>query len=105
MPADPPVNMDRLTEVVKAASRMTPEKEAAWRRLVTRSQDEFKHGHGFQTPVRGGTPGVYAVELVPCEAGADGSVMLQRHSDESRVRSDAGALYDLWIERLPADAA
>lgn len=98
------VNMDQLVERVRAACRMVPEKDSQFRRLETRSRDEYDPKSGWQIRVEGGSPDVYAVELAPCGEDAEGSVLIQRHSDENRIRTDAGAMYDLWHERLPLDA-
>ena len=102
------VDMARLAERVRAAAWMVPAKETHWRRLETRSREQFNRRSGWMIPLQGGTAEVFAVELVPCDPDDPGAVSLQRHQSAEQIRLDAEVLYDLWVEevaqRTSADA-
>jgi hypothetical protein len=104
--ADTPVGLDmpRLIERVHAAARMIRGKSPQFRRLTTRSREQFDPASGWMVPLNGGTPELYAVELVPCDEDDLNAVAIHRDHDSDQLRLDAQVLYDLWAESLPADA-
>ena len=96
-------DMARLEERVRAAARRIDHKNGTeWRRLESRSRAQFDPRSGWMIPLEHGTTDIYAVELVPSADGAPGSVMLRRNADDAEIRTSAEAIYEMWVEELPA---
>jgi hypothetical protein len=97
------LDMDRLEARVRAAARLVPRKEMQWRRLVTRSREEFDHKAHWMVPLHHPTHDCHAVELVPCDADDEGAVTLHKEELPEQIRLDARVLYELWMEQLPEE--
>lgn len=95
-------DLNQLAERTRAACWRIPAGETAFRRLETRSRDQYDPKNGFMIPLKRGTRECYAVELVPCDPDDAGAVSLRKDHDQNQIRIDAEVLYDLWIENLPA---
>lgn len=98
-------DIERLEERVRAAARQLPAPEGSeFRRLETRRREEYDPGSGWMIPLKKGNRDVYAVELVRCDPDAPGAVLIQQNSSDLAVRTAAQAMYEMWIEELPAGA-
>ena len=98
------LELPRLEERVRAASWLVPRKEIQWRRLETRTRDQYDPNSSWMIPLTRGTPEVFAVELVPCDPDDPGAVSVQKNHTADQIRADARIMYDEWMENLPADA-
>jgi hypothetical protein len=104
MPERMLLDMARLAERVRAAAWMVPAKDTHWRRLETRTREQFSPRSGWMIPLRDGASEMFAVELVPCDPDDPGAVSIQRHQSAEQIRLDAEVLYELWLEEQPQGA-
>lgn len=99
------LDLNLIENLVVAASRQLGERRSEFRKLQARSAGEYDRSSSWMLPLKSPSREVYAVELVRCDGDDPQGVLLdQHHQNPEQARSDALALYELWVEELPAGA-